>query len=82
MYEEALAFESVAEPECSHIQVSIETLPPTCVPREQASLSHRLGFARHYYDETRRRNVTDGRIQSHIGWVSLVTTMTKRDEGM
>src|SRR5712691_4057807 len=44
-----------------NIQVSIETLPPTCVPREPVSLSHRVGFARHYYDETKRGNVTDGR---------------------
>src|SRR5260370_13947409 len=44
-----------------NIQVSILTRPPTCVPREPVSLSHRLGFARHYYDGTQRRNVTDGR---------------------
>src|SRR6266581_3334464 len=44
-----------------NIQVSILTGPPTCVPREPVSLSHRVGFALHYYDETRRRNVTDGR---------------------
>src|SRR5712691_5555103 len=43
------------------IQVSILTGPPTCVPREPVSLSHRVGFARHYYDETKRGNVTDGR---------------------
>src|SRR2546422_49837 len=47
-----------------NIQVSIETLPPTCVPREPVSLSHRVGFARHSYDETRRRNVTDGRTRA------------------
>src|SRR5258707_3446056 len=44
-----------------NIQVSIETLLPTCVPRELVSLSHRWGFARHYYDGTKRRNVTDER---------------------
>ena len=35
-----------------NIQVSIETLPPTCIPREPVSLSHWVGFARHYYDGT------------------------------
>src|SRR6266487_1325170 len=44
-----------------NIPVSILMGPPTCVPREPISLSHRLGFPRHYYDETKRRNVTDGR---------------------
>jgi hypothetical protein len=34
---------------------------PTCYPREPVSLSHRVGFARHYYDGIKRRNVTDGR---------------------
>src|SRR5260370_1138347 len=31
------------------------------LPRELVSLSHRVGFARHYYDETKRGKVTDGR---------------------
>src|SRR5216684_2709709 len=31
------------------------------LPREPVSLSHRVGFARHYYDETKRGKVTDGR---------------------
>src|SRR5258706_1468575 len=39
----------------------ILTRRPTCVPRKPISLSHWLGFARHYYDETKRRSVTDGR---------------------
>src|SRR5690242_10476163 len=43
------------------IPVSILTRVPTSVPRELVSLSHRLGFARHYHDETKRENVTDER---------------------
>jgi hypothetical protein len=39
---------------------SIETVPPTQrFHWEPVSLSHRLGFARHSYDETKRGNVTD-----------------------
>src|SRR6266702_4293349 len=40
------------------------------LPREPVSLSHRVGFARHSYDETKRGNVTDGRTPMagcHIG---------------
>src|SRR5205814_2559161 len=45
-----------------NIPVSIETLPPTRrFHGEAVSLSHRVGFARHCYDETKRGNVTDGR---------------------
>src|SRR5260370_24931043 len=44
---------------------------------EVVSLSHRVGFPRHYYDETRRKNVTDGR-----SCVSLVTTMREQNKGI
>jgi hypothetical protein len=32
--------------------------------RERVSLSHRSGFSCHYYDKTKRRNVTEGHMPS------------------
>src|SRR5258707_6011340 len=44
---------------------------------EFVSLSHRVGFPRHYYDGTRRKNVTDGR-----SCISLVTIMREQNKGI
>src|SRR5262245_38720079 len=47
-----------------NIQVSTLTLllgPPLAFHGKLISLSHRLGFVRHYCDGTRRGNVTEGR---------------------
>src|SRR5260370_2698573 len=44
---------------------------------EFVSLSHRVGFPRHYNDGTRRKNVTDGR-----SCVSLVTTIREQNKGI
>src|SRR5260370_10886930 len=44
---------------------------------EFVSMSHRVGFPRHYNDGTRRKNVTDGR-----SCVSLVTTIREQNKGI
>jgi hypothetical protein len=46
------------------------------LPREPVSLSHRVGFARHSYDETQRGNVTDGR--TRMAGEAIYTCLCKK----
>ncbi len=61
-----------------NIQVSILTGPPTCVPREPVSLSHRVGFARHYYDDAvqeswlRLSRSDTSAVENLGGWLTTV----------
>jgi hypothetical protein len=58
------------QPDADHPGFDRDFATHPALSQEPISLSHRVGFARHYNDETKRGNVTGGRTPMagcHIG---------------
>src|SRR5215469_3200082 len=61
---------------CLTFRVDRDCVAHRALQGECVSLSHRVGFPCHYYDKTKRGNVTDGR-----ALVSLVTPRSAQQKG-